>query len=629
MQIFDMFKFNLILGSFLFMISCTDQKSVSTSKDDQKESPKVVAQTSDFDKNKQAYYGDLHIHSGWSFDAFIYNVRTDPGDAYNYAKGLPIESPAGQIRTRRPLDFASVTDHSEYLGVMMQMINPESPLYQIDLATKVRSQDRSESLAAFGDVGRSIAYNAPMEQLYDESIMSTTWQKAIEIANEHNEPGVFTTFPGYEWTSSPQFGSDPENLYAANLHRNVIYRGDKISNIPFSSFNSQDPEELWKWMEKEKAKGIDLLAIPHNANMSDGLMFPKETFSGRPIDQSYLQLRQDNELIQEVVQVKGQSMSHPVLHPNDEFSNFEIYAYTFAVGAPPPSKPNGSNVREAYQKGLELERQFGINPYKFGIIGSSDTHNSGGTIEEDNYSGKFGGLDGKASQRLAADTEDAVVRFKYMSAAGLAGVWAEENTRDAIYSALKRKESFATSGTRIKLRFFGGKDLGRIDLSEDDWVSNAYQSGVAMGGDLKIDQSAPTFIVWASKDPDGANLDRIQIIKSWIDNEGETHEKIFDVAWSDNRELNADGSLPPVGNTVDVPDASYTNSIGAVSLSSIWKDPEFKDDQSALYFMRVLEIPTPRWSTYDAKELGIEIPNTLDATIQERAWTSPIWYHPE
>ncbi len=589
---------------------------------------KIEATTDSYLSERQAFFGDLHIHSGWSFDAFIYNVRTDPGDAYSYARGIPIKSPAGTIKIKRPLDFASVTDHSEYLGVMMQMINPESPLYQLDIASKVRSPDRAQSIAAFGEVGTSIASNVPLDQLYDPSIMSTTWEKAVEIADDHYEPGVFTTFPGYEWTSSPRFGDDPENLYAANLHRNVIYRGNKVSSIPFSSFDSQDPEELWKWMEGEKSKGIDLIAIPHNANMSDGLMFPKETFSGRPIDRNYAQLRHDNEPLQEVVQVKGQSMSHPLLQTNDEFANFEIYAFTFAIGAPPPSRPEGSYVREAFGTGLQMGEQFGVNPYKFGIIGSSDTHNSGGTIEEDNYSGKFGGLDGTPGQRLASDSADAVVRFKYMSAAGLAGVWAEENTREAIYKALKRKETFATSGTRLQLRFFGGSDFRDLDFEDSDWVKKAYTQGVPMGGDLRDFNEAPAFLIWVAKDPDGANLDRVQIIKAWIDQNGNPAERTYDVLWSEDRELDTNGDLPPVGSTVNVPDASYTNSIGAVSLQGIWKDVDFDPAVPALYFVRVLEIPTPRWSTFDAKELGIEIPNTLDATIQERAWSSPIWYHP-
>ena len=615
----------LILILVLFE-ACNSEANQSTSSSQKNPTNSTRSLTSDYNPDKNAYFGDLHIHSGWSFDAFIYNVRTDPGDAYMYAKGMPIESNVGRIQMKRPLDFASVTDHSEYLGVMMQMINPESPLAQLEFAQKVRSEDRNVSVAAFGEVGQSLAYNTPIEELADEAIMSTTWQKAIEIANEHYEPGVFTSFPGYEWTSSPQFGTDPDNLYAANLHRNIIYKGDKVSSLPFSSFNSQDPEELWKWMEKERAAGVDLLAIPHNANMSDGLMFPKETFSGRPIDEVYVKLRARHEPIQEVVQVKGQSMSHPLLHPNDEFADFEIYAYTFALGAPPPSRPQGSNIREAYQKGLEFQEKFGVNPYRFGLIGSSDTHNSGGTIEEDNYTGKFGGLDGTPKQRIGEDGNDAVVRFKHMSAAGLAGVWAEENTRESIYHALKTKETYATSGTRIQVRLFVGPELKDVDINDDNWVEQAYKKGAPMGTTY-IFKEQPTFIAWATKDVDGANLDRIQMIKSWLDKSGETHEKIFNLAWSDDRTIDESGDIPPVGNTVNVRDASYTNTIGSVSLSTKWQDPEFDPEQHAVYFLRVLEIPTPRWSTYDAKELGIEIPDNLDATIQERAWSSPVWYN--
>ena len=612
----------------LIFFSCQEKRNLTNEATSHQE----AATSSDQDKSegtKEALFGDLHIHSGWSFDAFIYNVRTTPDDAYRYAKGETIDIPGvGEIRSRRPLDFAAVTDHSEYMGVMMEMIRPNSAVGKLDIAQRVRSQDRTTSVNAFGEIGRSIATNEAMEDLAEKSVMTSTWNKAVQIADDHNVPGTFTTFPAYEWTSSPQFGNDPENLYAANLHRNVIYRGDKVSDLPFSSFNSQDPQELWKWMEQEKQKGIDLIAIPHNANMSDGLMFPKETFSGQPLDEEYARLRYDNEPVEEVVQIKGQSMSHPVLNSNDEFADFEMYSFTFAIGPPPPSRPSGSYVREAYQKGLQLRDQLGINPYQFGLIGSSDTHNSGGSIEENNYTGKFNALDGTPEKRLAPDDNVNVVRYKYMSAAGLAGVWAESNTRDAIFDALKRKETFATSGTRIKVRFYAGDNLDKIDLNDENWTSTASANGVSMGGELSNESKSPTFVVWAVKDPDGANLDRVQIIKSWLDKDGGTQEKIFNVAFGADRQIDDQGKLNPVGSTVDVDEATYSNTIGSVMLQATWQDPEFDPRLSAQYFVRVLEIPTPRWSTYDAKALGIKVPDTMDATIQERAWSSPIWYYP-
>ncbi len=614
------------------LLSCDNQVEQSKNQSaDVADNITATAKTVDYNPNRNAYFGDLHIHSSWSFDAFIYNVRTTPEDAYRFGKGEMIQHPvAGDIQNRRPLDFMAVTDHAEYMGVMMQMLDKDSPLAKLEFAKRIRSEDRAESLAAFGEVGQSLARNEPMTDLIEKDVISDTWQKQIEIANRFNEPGVFTTFPAYEWTSSPSRGSGaPENMYAANMHRNVIYKGDKISTIPFSSFDSQDPEQLWKWMEKEKAKGIDLIAIPHNSNMSDGLMYDKKTYDGRPIDKAYAQLRIDNEPINEVVQIKGQSMSHPLLNPNDEFADYELYAYTFAVGLPPASKPQGSYVREAFEQGLSHKKELGVNPYEFGIIGSSDGHNSGGPVEEDGYFGKLGVVDGSPQVRLqAGERGSRFLRSRYMSAAGLAGVWAEENTRSSIYSSLKRKETFATSGPRIAVRFFMGTDFAGTDLSDQSWLDKAYDSGVPMGSKLESKTESPDFIVWASKDADGANLDRIQIIKQWIDKAGKTHEKIYNAAWSDKRVKDANGNIPAVGNTVDVPDASYTNTIGDATLSAVWNDPDFDAAQSALYLVRVLEIPTPRWTTYDAKALGIIIPDDLDATTQERAWSSPIWYEP-
>ena len=623
-----------IIGSclaLLLLLSCSEQQKPAPTAKAKETATSSEATSAGYNKNRNAYFGDLHVHSSWSFDAFIYNVRTSPEDAYRFGKGEMIQHPiAGDIQNTRPLDFMSVTDHAEYMGVMMQMLDQESPLAKLEFAKKIKSEDRAVSLEAFGDVGRSLARNEPMTDLTEKEVISDTWQKQIEIANRHNEPGKFTTFPAYEWTSSPTQGSGPQTeLYAANMHRNVIYRGDKISDIPFSSFDSQDPEQLWKWMEKEKAKGIDLIAIPHNANMSDGLMYDSKTYDGRPIDAAYAQLRIDNEPINEVVQIKGQSMSHPLLNPNDEFADYELYAYTFAVGVPPASKPQGSYVREAYEQGLAYKKELGVNPYEFGVIGSSDGHNSAGPVQEDRYFGKLGVIDGSPEVRLqAGERGGRFLRSRYMSAAGLAGVWAEENTRSSIYSSLKRKETFATSGPRIAVRFFMGDNLENLNFDDESWIDKAYASGVPMGSRLESQKESPDFVVWASKDVEGANLDRIQIIKQWIDKDGQTHEKIFNVAWSDDRIKDNKGEIPAVGNTVDVPDASYTNTIGDITLSAVWQDPDFDSSQSALYLLRVLEIPTPRWTTYDAKALGITIPDDLDATTQERAWSSPIWYQP-
>jgi len=574
-----------------------------------------------------AYFGDLHVHTSWSFDAFIYNTRTTPDDAYKYAKGQGIKDFMGeQIKLKRPLDFLAVTDHSEYMGVMKMMIDPNHEFFNLDIAKEVRSPDNATSLEAFRKIGFTIARNEPIESLNLESIRKTTWQRIVDVANEHYKPGEFTTFPAYEWTSSPG-DSLGDVAYARNLHRNVIFRGDHVPDLPYSSFDSQNPEELWKWMDQQREKGIDLMAIPHNGNMSDGLMYALSQFEGKPITKEYAEARMRNEPINEVVQIKGQSMSHPVLAPNDEFADFELFQYTFATVVPPPSKPQNSFVREAYQNGLKFQKDLGANPFQFGLIGSSDGHNSGGAVEEDNYFGKFGVRDGTAERRM--NSTGRFMSSKEMSAAGLAGVWASENTREAIYDAMARKETFATSGTRLKVRLFAGYDLQGLDLDSEDWVSEAYDRAVPMGSDINRNGSqAPQLAIWAIKDSEGANLDRVQVIKAYLNAEGNPKERIYDVAWSDDRQADENGNIPPVGNTVSVSDATYSNDIGAVELKAIWSDPDFDPDMESMYYLRVLEIPTPRWSTFDAVQLGIPVDDNLDATIQERGWSSPIWYMP-
>ncbi len=626
-----------LIACCFYLISCNNEtqpkENSSTENTEQTvKSGDSLQRTADFNEQKNAYFGDLHVHTSWSFDAFIYNVRTTPDDAYRFGKGDSIAHyTAGSVQLQRPLDFMAVSDHSEYMGIMKQMIDPESPLANLELAKEIRNEDRATSMGAFAKIGQTIARNEPMPELVKKDIIQHTWQRLVAAANKHNEPGKFTTFPAYEWTSSPIGPNSNEKLvYAANMHRNVIYKSEKVSDVPFSSFNSQNPEDLWAWMDKERSKGIELLAIPHNGNMSDGLMYDLQTADKKPFTKEYAEARTRNEPINEVVQIKGQSMAHPVLAPNDEFADFELFAFTFSTSIPPPSQPEGSYVRNALQNGLALEKEIGENPFKFGLIGSSDGHNSSGAVEENNYFGKFGSLDGDPKSRIVGDDKK-FLRAKFMSAAGLAGVWAEENTRDAIFEALERKETFATSGPRIQVRFFAGWNYDENAFSGNEWVKNAYEKGIPMGSDLpnppsSVVDSPPSFLVWAVKDAEGANLDRVQVVKGWIDSDGKTHEKIFDVVWSDERQLDASGKLPAVGNTVNAKDASYTNDIGAVTLQSVWQDPEFDASQSAVYYLRVLEIPTPRWSTYDAKTMGIAPPNDVAKTIQERAWSSPIWY---
>ncbi len=620
----------LFLFLIISLLSCSEEKA--TSEESIKKAPSdgsTKERTVGYNEFKNAYFGDLHVHTSWSFDAFIYNVRTTPDDAYNYGMGKAIDHVSGKkIQLGRPLDFMAVTDHSEYMGIMKQMLDPNNPLTKLELAKRILSDDRATSLAAFGEIGTTIARNEPMPDLVKKGIIQSTWQRLIATADKYYQPGKFTTFSAYEWTSSPGV-LNHEPTFARNMHRNVIYRNDKVSTVPFSSFDSQNPEDLWAWMDKERAKGIGVMAIPHNGNMSDGFMYNLNRMNGRPMTSEYASNRSRNEPVNEVVQIKGQSMSHPALAPNDEFADFEIYAYTFSSEAPPPSQPNGSYVRQAFKRGLALEKKLGVNPFKFGLIGSSDGHNSASSVEENNHIGKLGNIDALPENRI--DDSKKFVRARYFSAAGLAGVWAEENTREAIFDALQRKEVFATSGPRIKVRFFGGWDFDDASMVGDNWVQKAYINGVPMGSDLKTNSNkkTPSFLIWAVKDAESANLDRIQVIKGYLDKSGEPRERIFDAVWSGNRKIGTDGKLPTVGNTVDVTAASYTNDIGAVSLQTNWTDPAFDPSQPAIYYLRVLEIPTPRWSTYDANRLGKEPPGDVSATIQERAWSSPIWYTPK
>jgi hypothetical protein len=520
----------------------------------------------------------------------------------------------------------------------MQMQDAEHPLAQLAIAKEINNSEEDDPLKKFRKIGLSMATMSPYEELIDIEIIQNTWQRVVAAADRHYQPGKFTTFPAYEWTSSPMKFFAKER-YSEKLHRNVIFKGGKVPGMPFSAFNSQDPEDLWAWMDQERAKGIDVLAIPHNANMSSGAMYHPETRNGKPLTIAYAQSRSRNEPINEVVQIKGQSMSHPILSPNDEFADFELYPFSSSHSVDAPkSQPKHSYVRDALKEGLAFEKLLGANPFKFGFIGSSDTHNSATVVEEDNYFGKIGIADPTPALRLTPPEERIT---KYMSAAGLAGVWAKENTRTAIFEAIQRRETFATSGPRIKLRFFAGWDLKVDSLANPNWVAAAYANGVPMGSDLRSQGAgirgqesggrnlSPTFIIQAIKDSESANLDRIQMIKGYLDKDGKPQEKIFEVVWAGDRAMSNNGKLPAIGNTVDIATATYTNDIGAVRLQTIWTDPEFDASQSAFYYVRVLEIPTPRWSTYDAATLGIAPLPDLPRTIQERAWSSPIWYHPK
>ena len=623
----------LVIIAYLLLFGCSDDI-------DYKEANPLTTMittqpTPSYSQTKNAYFGDLHIHTSWSFDAFVSGVRTSPDDAYRFGKGESIPHVSGKsIQMNRPLDFMAVSDHAEYMGAMMQMLDKENQVAALSISKKVMSMDQSAAKKANRNLRLSIATNWPYQELITQDILQGTWQKIVEAADQHYEPGKFTTFPAFEWTSSIAVYSSllSSTPYAQNLHRNVIFKGGKVAGVPFSSFDSQNPEDLWKWMDIQRQQGIELLAIPHNGNISDGRMYATSTYNGNAIDKNYIQTRMKNEPINEVAQNKGQSMAHPALSPNDEFADFEVYQYALGTGDPrKEGLVSGSFVREAFKNGLAIAQDVGSNPFQFGVIGSSDSHNSGPNVEENNNLGKSG-KDATPEIRFADDK--AGPRNRKSSVGGLAGVWATENTREAIYEALERKEVFATAGTRLKVRLFASWDWDTLSLAQDNWLEKAYKLGIPMGGNLRSQvsggrsQKAPSFLINALKDTEGANLDRIQVIKGWVDSKGQTDEKIYNVVWSDDRQIEADGKLPTIGNTVDTSKATYTNTIGSVQLKTVWSDPDFDPAIPAFYYLRVLEIPTPRWTTYEAVELGVPLPKEVPPTIQERAWSSPIWYQP-
>jgi len=584
----------------------------------------------------RVYFGDTHLHTSYSTDAGMIGNTLGPEEAYRFARGEEVKSSTGlPAKLQRPLDFLVVADHSENLGLAPQIANSDPELLKSDWGRKVYDLVKAgKGLEAFNEWSKRLgARDDPLKG--NDAVMRKMWELETAAAEKYNEPGRFTAFIGFEWTSTPE---------GNNLHRNVIFRGgkeqaDKI--LPISQYDTVDPEVLWQWMsDAEKKTGTRLLAIPHNGNLSMGLMFDDVTLTTRkPIDRDYAERRMRWEPLYETTQMKGDGETHPALSPNDEFANFERWdKSSFGLEVHTPAMLPREYTREAYKRGLKYEQQLGANPFKFGIVGSTDSHTSLATTQEDNFFGKVVPLEPSANPvrfdevitgRLTQG--DASKQYAWQtSASGLAGVWAKENTREALWDAMARKEVYATTGTRLLVRVFGGYDFTAGDLERSDFAEQGYKRGVPMGGDLKKAPAgkAPSFLVRAVRDADGANLDRIQVIKGWLDATGNTHEKVYDVAWSGNRKPGKDGKLPPVGNTVNVKDASYTNAIGAPYLHAHWKDPSFDPNQRAFYYVRVIEIPTPRWTTYDAKFFGTKPPAAAPTAIQDRAYTSPIWYSP-
>ncbi|MBP7003558.1 DUF3604 domain-containing protein [Amaricoccus sp.] len=575
-------------------------------------------------QERQAFFGETHVHTSWSFDAYIFgNHVTGPAEAYKYARGEPIPHPLGyDVKITTPLDWMGVTDHSEYAGVVRLSNDPASPISKLPIAAQLKVKDAADIQRIYLWLGTSMIEMKPVPALVQPEISDTVWKANNAAADAANEPGKFTAFCSYEWTSNPDF---------RNMHRNVFFKDcAKVPDRPFSSLESQAPEDLWDWMDKQRAAGNELLAISHNANLSGGLMYPTEVdFKGRPIDQAWADSRDRNERLTEIKQIKGQSETHPLLSPNDEFANFEVLNYLLGDPQGQFVTLGGSYVRQALKDGVAMQEAEGFNPYRTGFVGGSDSHNTAVPYRQENFFGGHASLDGTVKERMGGHNFAGLdVRFE--NPAGLTGIWAEENTRASLFDAMQRKETFATSGPHIRIRIFGGWDYAPDIAANADWVQAAYAGGVPMGGDLKPrdGDKAPTFVVEAVKDPTSGNLDRVQIVKGWA-KDGQSFEKVYDVVWSGDRTPGpVDGKVPAIGSTVDVANATYTNDIGSVQLTGAWTDPDFDPTLDAFYYARTLEIPTPRWTTIQARELGIAPPEMVAATVQERAWSSPIWYTP-
>jgi hypothetical protein len=583
----------------------------------------------------QVFFGDTHFHTEVSFDAGLVGTTLDIHDAFRLARGEKITSNTGQpVQLIRPLDFLAVTEHAEFNGLATGL-RESNPLLLSDPWGK-----QIYELFSSGQEGRMKAFQNIIEwgtvklenPFSDDELSRTIWQKSLETADHYYEPGRFTTLMGFEWTSTP--GGD-------NLHRIVLFGdgADKTSQtLPFSLFDSGDPEDLWAYMaEYEERTGGNVFAIPHNGNLSNGKMFTDRTASGARINRSYVEKRAHWEPLHEMTQVKGDEETHPLLSPDDEFADFENWDVSNLSGTAPKEEwmLQHEYTRPALKLGLELGENLGVNPYKFGLIGSTDVHTGISTSREENFFGKYAHTEPSPNRHnrdvIPADDPALRILTSQESASGMIAVWARENTREELFSSMRRKEVYATTGTRISVRVFGGWDFEEEDITKADFTAQGYRRGVPMGGSLigRPDGGSPRFLIRALRDPDGANLDRVQVIKGWLDEDGETHERIYDVAVSGGREIGADGrAREPVGSTVDVDNATFTNSIGRVMLAAQWEDPEFDPEESAFYYVRVLEIPTPRWTTYDAAFFGIARPDNVPATIQDRAYTSPIWYTP-
>ncbi len=616
-----------ILGVALSLAGCTSGGSPVAAAGPQNSAASAGAAMPAPNPLRNLYFGDLHTHTNFSYDAFLNGTRATPDDAYRYAQGEPLTHAAGfEIQldarwtsSRSPTTPASWECCRRCWIPSGGLAPPDAELARNIASGALTGTDRQ---AAYADIRAHTL--GVREGLLDLNVVRSAWRETIAAAERHNDPGRFTTFIAYEFTGSP------ENQ---NLHRNVIFRGSAAPEVPFSRLDSFNPEELWAWMDRNREAGIEALAIPHNSNGSNGLMFRLATYAGEPLDAAYVETRTRNEPLVEITQTKGTSDTHPALSPNDEWADFEIWSYRIGGGTT-PSQPSGSYVREAYLNGLRLEEERGINPFRFGLVGATDNHAGSGAHTESDYF-TAGGRPQRGSSipfdppRPDGSLYSASPLGAIRGASGLTGVWAEENTRDSIYDAFRRKETFATTGPRIRLRFFAGYDYPD-DLADDpDLVAAAYANGVAMGGELVASgRRVPQFLVWASRDPASNPLARLQVIKGWVE-DGEAHERVYDVACSDGASVDPETHrCPDSGATVDLDTCAARDGVGDAELRTLWTDPDFDATQRALYYVRVLENPSCRWSTWEAVRAGVEPRPDLPATIQERAWSSPIWVTP-
>lgn len=633
--------FSLLVTGFIVIAGCkNDAEKSDASPDTMAESASGAATEVTVYKNNQVFWGNTHLHTALSTDGFGAGTRLSTEETLRIARGEELSSNTGQrVKLVRPHDFIAITDHAEGFGYFVELSKGNEKLLTddkarewFDLLQKSEQGDGEAAKQLQNDIPYALANDLLPASATDPEIVvplvRSSWREANSIVERYNDPGTFTTFIAYEWTSV---------TLGNNLHRNLIFRDgpDKADSIiPFSAMQSDDPERLWEFLENyEKKTGGQVLAIPHNGNLSGGEMFgPRK--NGEAYDLNYVTQRNKWEPLYEISQIKGTGETHPSLSPTDEFASFGIAGWdngnlSLDILTTPEIRKT-QYVRKALIDGLGYEKELGTNPFKFGVVSATDAHTAITSMDEDNWMGKHTTTE-PSEERLngVAKEFNGVTRYdwQYLSG-GYSAVWAKSNTREAIWDAMKRKETYATTGTRIKLRFFGSMNYGEVSLDDNSYLDVAYEKGVPMGGDLE-GEGSPMFIVHAIKDPNWANLDRIQIIKGWVDKDGNNQERIYDVAWSGERKADANGKVPAVGNTVNLENATYTNTIGTSELKTIWKDPDFDPNMAAVYYARVLEIPSPTWRLYDVVKYGIkEIPKGAPLSAQERAWSSPIWYNP-